>query len=103
MRPYNPSTFFVLWWALVVLKTGIQAEECTYDPTTFSVTSAQPVNPITNCLEYCRQFYSDAPQRAYYNVSSRDCEPVRLCNHSDSHYNYATNLCYTDRNYTVKS
>lgn len=65
--------------------------------------SSQPVNPITNCLEYCRQFYSGIPQRAYYNMTSQNCEPLRLCNSTDSHYNYATNLCYSDAQFSKKA
>jgi len=28
---------------------------------------------ITNCLNYCMTYFSDAPQRMYYNQTSRMC------------------------------
>lgn len=54
------------------------------------------MNPLTNCYEYCIEYYSGKPQRLYYNYTSENCEPLRVCNSSFSIYNYATNRCYSD-------
>jgi hypothetical protein len=74
--------------------------DCVYFPQNFSVVSKWPINQFKNCKAYCIQFYSGAPQRNFYNETSQNCEPARLCVWSGTYSDYNTNACYTNNTMT---
>ena len=74
----------------------VMGRDCHWDSAQNKAISEFPMNPYRSCLSYCQSYYSRAPQRQYYNLTSEMCEPRRRCLSAQSHYDYPTNLCYTD-------
>lgn len=50
----------------------------------------------TNCRDYCSTYFKSQPQLAWYNITSHQCEPLKICSWYLNYYDYDTNECYTD-------
>ena len=44
-----------------------------------------------NCREYCETYFKSAPQLAWYNLTSHQCEPLKWCSWMLHFYDYNTN------------
>lgn len=55
---------------------------------------------IRDCMSFCLRLFSDPPQRAYYNATSSNCQPIRTCDSILYSYDYSTNKCYMDDSFS---
>ncbi len=44
-----------------------------------------------NCREYCSQYFKAQPQLAWYNITSQQCEPLKICSWYLHYYQYDSN------------
>ncbi len=44
-----------------------------------------------NCREYCSRYFKSQPQLAWYNITSNQCEPLKICSWYLHYYHYNDN------------
>lgn len=72
-----------------------KAADCLWDDSKKEIINSV-IRPFSSCRDYCSEIYPHTPQKAYYNVTSQNCEPIRRCISSVDIYDYDKNKCFSN-------